>query len=300
MTATILPKSEATTVDDNENETYNKENHESEKEFSYQDHMNELYNEIKNYTYKTIFRKHKHTKESDLSYKKARKLLPYDEAPHFLKHNSYIRHGYRGILKTEHCIESVLWWTNESINIWSHFFGFLLFVGLTINDLLILRIEASFADKFIVASVLVCFQICMTLSSVYHTFNCRSEKDCDIFLSFDLFGIALSLLAIYTSGIYYAFWCNTDLQNFYLSTVTFIFVLAMILQIPQLNVDQYVQMFVFVGWAAYGVVPTFHWTVTMGGFENPLVALLLPRVLGMYLLTGIAFLIYITRIPGRS
>lgn len=48
----------------------------------------------------------------------------------------------------------------------------------------------------------------MFLSSLYHTFNCRSEKDCDLFLAYDLFGIALSLLAIYTSGIYYAFWCN--------------------------------------------------------------------------------------------
>ncbi|KAL3279387.1 hypothetical protein HHI36_016897 [Cryptolaemus montrouzieri] len=175
----------------------------------------------------------------------------------------------------------------------------MLFIGLTINDLLILKIQASFADKFIVASVLICFQICMSLSSIYHTFNCRSEKDCDIFLSFDLFGIALSLLAIYTSGIYYAFWCNSDLQNFYMSTVTFIFVIAMILQVPQLEVDSYVKMFVFVGWAAYGVVPTFHWAYTMGGLENPIVALLLPRVLGMYFITGIAFFIYITKIPER-
>lgn len=53
-----------------------------------------------------------------------------------------------------------------------------------------------------------CFQVCMALSSLYHTFSCRSERDCYTFLSYDLFGIALSLLAIYTSGIYYAFWCN--------------------------------------------------------------------------------------------
>lgn len=56
---------------------------------------------------------------------------------------------------------------------------------------------------------IVVFQICMSLSAIYHTFNCRSCRDCDIFLTFDLFGIALSLLAIYTSGIYYAFWCDS-------------------------------------------------------------------------------------------
>lgn len=48
----------------------------------------------------------------------------------------------------------------------------------------------------------------MILSSVYHTFSCRSEEDYWCFLSFDLFGIALSLLAIYMSGVYYAFWCH--------------------------------------------------------------------------------------------
>ena len=48
----------------------------------------------------------------------------------------------------------------------------------------------------------------MILSSVYHTFSCRSEKDYWCFLSFDLFGIALSMLSIYMSGVYYAFWCH--------------------------------------------------------------------------------------------
>lgn len=48
----------------------------------------------------------------------------------------------------------------------------------------------------------------MILSSVYHTFSCRSEKDYWYFLSYDLLGVALSLLAIYMSGVYYAFWCH--------------------------------------------------------------------------------------------
>jgi predicted membrane channel-forming protein YqfA (hemolysin III family) len=52
------------------------------------------------------------------------------------------------------------------------------------------------------------FQVCMALSALYHTFSCRSECDYNTFLMYDLFGIALSLLAIYTSGVYYAFWCH--------------------------------------------------------------------------------------------
>lgn len=121
----------------------------------------------------------------------------------------------------------------------------------------------------------------MLLSSLYHTFSCRSEKDCTVFLSFDLFGIALSLLAIYTSGIYYAFWCDQGLQNFYMITVTAIFIVAMIIQLPSMNIADHVKMAVFVMWAAYGVVPTFHWTIVMGGFEHPVVKVSSPYPYGL-------------------
>lgn len=56
--------------------------------------------------------------------------------------------------------------------------------------------------------MLVLLQVCMILSSLYHTFTCRSERDAHCFLLYDLFGIAISLYAIYVSGIYYAFWCD--------------------------------------------------------------------------------------------
>lgn len=45
----------------------------------------------------------------------------------------------------------------------------------------------------------------------------------------------------------------------------------MVLQIPKLRVDANMKLIVFVCWAAYGVVPTFHWTVIMGGLDNPVV-----------------------------
>lgn len=129
----------------------------------------------------------------------------------------------------------------------------------------------------------------MGFSAIYHTFSCRSARDFNNFLSLDLFGIALSLLAIYTSGIFYAFWCLQvnlailllaeikiflfqDLQNFYLISVTLIFVAAMIIQIPKFEVHSNVKTLVFIAWAAYGVVPTLHWSYIMGGFENPVVA----------------------------
>ncbi|XP_015438154.1 PREDICTED: progestin and adipoQ receptor family member 3, partial [Dufourea novaeangliae] len=230
---------------------------------------------------------------------KLRQLLSYKEAPEHLQHNPYILNGYRGYLTTKLCLESIFWWTNETVNIWSHIFGWMLFFGLTLYDLCLLNIHAPMGDKVIVALLLICFQACMILSSVYHTFSCRSERDYWCFLSFDLFGIALSLLSIYMSGVYYAFWCHKELQRFYLITVLAIFIFAMILQIPKLNVNGNVKLVVFVAWAAYGVLPTLHWSIAMGGMDNPIVRMLLPRVLGMYVISGGAFAIYLTKIPER-
>lgn len=79
---------------------------------------------------------------------------------------------------------------------------------LTIDDITFLNKHASTTDMVIVGALLICFQMCMILSSVYHTFSCKSEKAYECFLAYDLLGIALSLLAIYISGIYYAFWCH--------------------------------------------------------------------------------------------
>lgn len=55
-------------------------------------------------------------------------------------------------------------------------------------------------------------------------------------------------------------------------SVTLIFILALSLQIPKFNISSNVKMMVFVSWAAYGVIPTLHWTFSQGGLKNPMVA----------------------------
>lgn len=89
------------------------------------------------------------------------------------------------------------------------------------------------------------------------------------------------------------------LQRFYLVTVLAIFIVAMMLQLPRYQINDNIKLAVFVGWGLYGVLPTLHWTVAMGGTHNPIVSLLLPRVLGMYVISGAAFLIYFSKMPER-
>ncbi|XP_015376066.1 PREDICTED: progestin and adipoQ receptor family member 3 [Diuraphis noxia] len=145
------------------------------------------------------------------------------------------------------CLKCAFWLTNETINIWSHVFGWMLFFGLTIYDLFLLNIHASQFDKLVVGLLLGCFQISMASSTMYHTFSCKSEKHFNCFLSFDLFGIALSLLGIYLSGIYYAFWCHPVHRMFYLSTVFFIFVIVIGIVISKIKTKCMILFFCFSG-----------------------------------------------------
>lgn len=56
-----------------------------------------------------------------------------------------------------------------------------------------------------------------------------------------------------------------------MTTVTIIFSGAMMLQLPKFNITSHVKTTVFILWAAYGVIPTIHWTIRSGGIESPVV-----------------------------
>lgn len=51
-----------------------------------------------------------------------------------------------------------------------------------------------------------------------------------------------------------------------------IFVVAMLMQIPRFNVTSNIKMTTFVCWAAFGILPSLHWVIKMGGFQNSMVA----------------------------
>jgi len=122
-----------------------------------------------------------------------------------------------------------------------------------------------------VVCLLVCFCLCMLMSAIYHIFSCKSEEHYEIFLSVDFLGISLSLVAIYISGMYYAFWCHTFLRTLYSTIALGMFALAIAVQIPRLNVSMNGKVAVLLLWSAYGIIPLGHWAVAMGGLENELV-----------------------------
>ncbi|KAK6944310.1 AdipoR/hemolysin-III-related, partial [Dillenia turbinata] len=63
---------------------------------------------------------------------KKQRLLKYEELPEYMKDNEYILDYYRCEWPLKDVFFSVFAWHNETLNIWTHLGGFLVFVGLTV------------------------------------------------------------------------------------------------------------------------------------------------------------------------
>ncbi|KAG0499161.1 hypothetical protein HPP92_003852 [Vanilla planifolia] len=64
------------------------------------------------------------------------RLVGYEELPSYMKENEFIRRYYRSQWPISHAFLSLFSWHNETINVWTHLLGFLLFLGLTVKHLM--------------------------------------------------------------------------------------------------------------------------------------------------------------------
>lgn len=149
-------------------------------------------------------------------------LHKYDDIPSFLKGNPYVIEGYRVFLPGYLCLKSLLSWSNESINIWSHVLGCLLIFFLMVYDNIIgiPSLKGTKTDHIIVTIGLLCYQFCLLSSAGYHLFMCHSEKASERWLALDLNGILVGLLGCYLPGVHYAFFClSVSIFNYGNTTV---------------------------------------------------------------------------------
>ena len=104
-------------------------------------------------------------------------LIDFEALPVWMKDNPHIHHGYRPELRTHtRCLRSVWrYFHNESINIWTHLGGALLFVYLWYSTHAGVLAGHPFAHHLWFAVFFVCSCICFTCSAYFHTFYCCSE-----------------------------------------------------------------------------------------------------------------------------
>ncbi|GMQ02278.1 hypothetical protein CsSME_00048582 [Camellia sinensis var. sinensis] len=65
-----------------------------------------------------------------------RQLVKYESLPEYLKDNEFILDYYRCGWLLKETLLTVFAWHNETLNIWTHLGGFIIFVALTVLSLL--------------------------------------------------------------------------------------------------------------------------------------------------------------------
>ncbi|KAL3212508.1 hypothetical protein MRX96_007925 [Rhipicephalus microplus] len=196
------------------------------------------------------------------------KLTRFEGAPAFLRHNPFIRRGYRVLYTPRQCLRSVFQWNNETLNIWTHLVGILFFGGVLVRDVRyrLPDVKATFADSVIVVAVVCAYMTTLTLSVLYHTFNCHSKEAYSRLLRYDLAGVGLGLSSTVASGVPSSS-PGKDRDN----------------------------ALVLCSLAAFGLVPTFHWLY----LAPPWMWSVLPRVALIFVYAAVAYLVLAGRFPER-
>ena len=141
---------------------------------------------------------------------KTDRLLTIFEVPTFLRFNRFIVTGYRhpahSISFQTNFIKSLGSWHNETLNIWTHLFGLLLFVFLAIHEYCF---RADGTRWNVLITSIGCL-ITMAGSVAYHSGmnRCQCQREYANCINFDVSGVIIGISSSALSPIIWGYRCN--------------------------------------------------------------------------------------------
>ncbi|KEG11739.1 adiponectin receptor protein 1 [Trypanosoma grayi] len=220
--------------------------------------------------------------------------------PDCLKENPYILTGYRAQYTTGMCIRSFFALHNETVNIWTHGIGFLVFVLLSlVLFTTVLLTHEYLAHTFVYG--IFCFGclMCMACSTTYHLFlGHRNQLLSLVAQQLDYYGISVLIVVSFLPPLYIGFYCEPFFRAIYMTAICICGVLSLVAtSLPCLHDGKvrWVRICIYTAMALSGVVPFFHHILL-----NPMNAETLQTCGGvalMFILYGMGTMIYCLRIP---
>ena len=123
--------------------------------------------------------------------------------------SEFVFSGYRSTKSWWECTHSVFRVHNETVNIWTHLMGAL--VWILMMDATDAMLRYNRVDDVTKSVLKLCFLMCIAMpvfSTTYHTYKCVNEKLYRVLLSLDIVGIHLLMFARTMTEAYVVFYCD--------------------------------------------------------------------------------------------
>jgi len=137
----------------------------------------------------------------------------------FRRHNEYIRTGYRPPVKSvKESVHSLAFLHNETVNIYSHLVGAIIFISFPIIFWLgpfPYRTVAQYGDVVVLSIFFSNVSLCFLLSAIFHTVCDASKEAHTVGVALDYLGIIALMWGATVASIFYAFYGNWKLQALY-------------------------------------------------------------------------------------
>lgn len=153
----------------------------------------------------------------------------WDDLPSWQQDNHYIKSGYRPATSSfRKSFASLAYIHNESVNIYSHMIGAVVF---TLSGSLLCAIvkpryaSAETADFLAFSCFFAGAALCLGMSGTYHTISNHSPTVAKFGNKLDYLGIVCLVTGSVIPGIYYGLYCHPHLFEFYTIIVSlFLFI----------------------------------------------------------------------------
>jgi len=206
----------------------------------------------------------------------------------------FILSGYRTSRSWWECTHSIFRMHNETINIWTHLIGALIWIFMM--DATTGMLQYHNTEDVTISILRLCFVMCIFMpvfSSTYHTYKCVSENLCKFLLSLDIIGIHLLMFARTLTEAYVVFYCD---RAIWLD-------LVMICLVPALALAMYGSwtrtQWPFIPAVLLAHVPVISFLINGGGVDtfSPRITRYLTLSLSGSVTGIVAFVLFMYRIP---
>jgi adiponectin receptor len=241
------------------------------------------------------------------------KAVSFDSLPGWLQDNEYLLDHHRPpMYSIRGCIKSIFRLHTQTLNIWTHLIGCILFLVMTLTiffvrdrithifDESVTISDLGFTEQLVMFIFFLSAIICLFCSTMFHTLNNYSSKAFLLFSRIDYSGIAILITGSNIPAYYFSFYCMPLSRIIHITMIVILCVACIMLSLwYKFNTPEYrpLRTMVFVLFGFYGAIPTIEMFLLKGTSE-PYFSFFIGLALMAFLYTSGAIL-YVFRIPER-